>query len=108
MATDQLVQATASRVEVSGWDIDEEFFVENAELHQDLETERRIRLRHPLRKGAVIFVRLLHKSGCERQCPRAYEVDPLAVDERGLCEYRLNSLRTRSRVRAGASPRPPR
>jgi hypothetical protein len=90
-------RAVCYRVEISGWDIDEVFFVENAELDGGEQTEKRVKLRRPLRKGTVVFVRHLLNTGVERDCPMPYEVDPIAVDEKGYCEYRLSRVRSRSR-----------
>jgi hypothetical protein len=61
------------RVEISGWDLDEKFFVEKADLEWS-ESEKKVRLRHALRKGALVFVRLLGRSKEEIDYPLAYEI----------------------------------
>lgn len=95
--TENHLRAVCYRVEISGWDIDERFFVENAEIGGGEQAEKRVKLRRPLRKGTVVFVRHLLSSSIERDSPIAYEVDPIAVDENGFCEYRLSHVRSRIR-----------
>ena len=85
------------RVEVSGWDMDEMFFVEKTEIAWDEEAGKRVKLRRPLRKGSVVFVRLLQTSSVERAYPMAYEVDPLQGEQKGYCEYRLRQVQRRSK-----------
>jgi hypothetical protein len=82
-------------VEISGWDAAEIFFVENAEVDWRGQSEKRVKLRRPLRKRSIIFVRHLHSCGMMRDCPTPYEVDFLHVDESGYCEYRLAPVRSR-------------
>jgi hypothetical protein len=97
VSTENHLRPLCYRAEISGWDMDEIFFVENAEIAGGEQTEKRVKLRRPLRKGAIVFVRHLLNSGAERDCPTAYEVEPMAADENGYCEYRLSSVRSRTR-----------
>jgi hypothetical protein len=97
ISTENQWRAVCYRVEISGWDIDELFFVENAEIGWGEQAEKRVKLRRPLRKGTVVFVRPLLSSGIERDSPTPYLVDPIAVDENGFCEYRLSHIRSRIR-----------
>lgn len=62
------------RVEVSGWDRDEAFFVEKTQFLPNGCHGERIRLRHALRDLAVIFIRVLHTRVPSRVCPVAYQV----------------------------------
>ncbi len=64
---------TCYRIEISGWDLDENFFVELADLDWS-ESVMRVRLQHPLRKGALVFVRLLGESKHASAFPLAYEI----------------------------------
>jgi hypothetical protein len=48
------------RVEVSGWDDNKAFFVENSELEWTEESGKQVTLSRGLANGAVIFLRLLH------------------------------------------------
>jgi hypothetical protein len=53
-----LTQSDRYAVEVSGWNRDENFFVEQTELEWS-EAVQTIRLRHALRERCLIFIRLL-------------------------------------------------
>lgn len=55
------------RVEVSGWDASENFFVEKTGLEWNREEKKEIVLRSFLLEGCVVFVSLLQSSG--RQIP---------------------------------------
>ena len=81
------------RVEVSGWDTDRNFFVEKTELHWDETHGKHTRLSHALRKGSVVFVRLLQVVDVEQSCPVAYEVAPVGNKPN---EFRLKQMRPRS------------
>ncbi len=61
------------RVEVSGWDTTQDFFVEKSELEWNEETGKHVLLRHTLDEGAMIFVRLLQPASEERSLAVAYE-----------------------------------
>lgn len=58
IASDALLQTDSYRVEVSGWDEDEIFFVEKSSLSWDEFAGKHISLQHMLADGAIIFVRL--------------------------------------------------
>jgi hypothetical protein len=64
--------ATSYRVETSGWDLDENFFVEKTDLDWTDE-EKTIRLQHAVRKGTVVFVRLMGLDDQEYSIPVAYQ-----------------------------------
>ncbi|HXN23009.1 MAG TPA: hypothetical protein VOA41_09755 [Candidatus Dormibacteraeota bacterium] len=70
----QLPVVTKYRIEVSGWDENEAFFVEKTDLEWSGRENKRVRLRHLLRDAAVIFVRLLQTSTQAHVCPVAYQV----------------------------------
>jgi hypothetical protein len=70
--TIELLTPTSYRVETSGWDVDENFFVEKTELEWTQE-EKKIFLHHPVRKGALVFVRLMGIDAQDNACPVAYE-----------------------------------
>jgi hypothetical protein len=63
------------RVEVSGWDEDEMFFVEKSQLAGNDITGRHISLQHKLAEGTIVFVRLLHSTAYQQSCPAAYQVE---------------------------------
>ncbi len=86
--------ATASyRVEVSGWDTQDVFFVEKTTLEWDESGGKRVLLRSPVATGAVVFVRLMDPSG-RQAIPVAYHV--LGVgrsDGHGAYEIQISPVR---------------
>jgi len=60
------------QVEISGWDFNENFFVEKTELEWSEEVKT-IRVQHPVRKGTLVFVRLMGTAVRDGSCPVAYE-----------------------------------
>lgn len=79
------------RVEVSGWDIAKDFFVEKTELEWDENDAKRVRLSRSLRKGSMIFVRLLQPTEASPSFPIAYEVDPVGPAD-NCREFRLRQV----------------
>lgn len=77
--------------------MEELFFVEKADLEWSEDSGKRVRLKRPLRKGSVVFVRLLQSTAAVRSNPIAYEVEPLRTCEDGLCEFRLDPVSQRVR-----------
>lgn len=66
------------RVEVSGWDAKENFFVEKTMLDWRAERYREVSLQSRVRQGAVVFVRLLRPLATESDFPIAYQVANVA------------------------------
>jgi hypothetical protein len=62
------------RVEVSGWDSRELFFVEKATFQWTDSGEKSVGLMSRLREGCVVFVRLLHTFAEDANLPVAYRV----------------------------------
>lgn len=85
------------RVEVSGWDTSQSFFVEKTELRWDEIQGKMLLLSRPLHKGSVVFVRLLQVVDPAQYCPIAYEVEPLGPATGALFEFRLRQLHPRLR-----------
>ena len=83
------------RVEVSGWDDNKAFFVENSELEWTNETGKRVTLNRGLTDGAVIFLRLLQPISNERSHPVAYEAELVTRTDEGLRQFRLRPVSTR-------------
>jgi hypothetical protein len=67
----QVAAATSYRVEISGWDLDEKFFVEMTDLEWS-EEKKSVHMRHSIRQGTVLFVRLLGNSAGSVVYPVAY------------------------------------
>lgn len=62
------------RVEVSGWDLGENFFVEKTLLNWDNDGRKEVILRTPLQEGALVFVRLVSETMGNRTIPMTYQV----------------------------------
>ena len=81
----QLTQQAANyRVEVSGWDAAEAFFLEKTVLYWNTSGQE-ISLRSHLREGTVVFVRLLQSFESEENFPVPYVVSknlPVEIDGR--------------------------
>lgn len=87
------------RVEASGWDISEEFFVEKTILTWDPDQGKKIRLRSQIDEGAIVFVRLSHPLETLNNFPVAYQADRIGrPDGRGFCEISLVRLHPKSRL----------
>jgi len=89
------------RVEVSGWDQNQAFFVEKSELEWNEESGKRVALTNAVPDGAVIFLRLLQSLSADRSHPVPYEAEFLAETSEGHRQFRLHpvSPRTVERVR---------
>jgi len=69
----QTCAPTSYRIEVSGWDSDQNFFVEKTALEWS-ELRKVVLLRRCMDKGATIFVRLLSDFALDDSYPLAYEI----------------------------------
>lgn len=88
------------RVEVSGWDASESFFVEKTTLHWGDEGDKDIRLRSSLREGCVVFVRVLQRFSNAEAIPMAYQVARQSEpDDQGCTIVRLAQLYPRPSCR---------
>ena len=86
----ELQPASNLRVEVSGWDETKEFFVENSGLLSTLAGERTVFLRHRLRVGSLVFVRLVAPSGFGKGQPIAHRTESIQpASEGGVSRVRL-------------------
>ena len=96
------------RIEVSGWGLNDAFFVEKTELRWTEGADKKLLLRHAVPEGAVIFVRLMAPENSFGSVPVAYQVEGVQpMNSFGLCEMRLLRLHPRSRAHSGreiASP----
>lgn len=69
--------AVAYRVEVSGWDNRQEFFVEKTDLEWSEEEGKLVLLSRPVVAGSLLFLRLLNPTSIDRVYPVPYQADPL-------------------------------
>ena len=88
------------RVEVSGWDEDEIFFVERSDLAWDDFVGKHISLTHMLPDGAMVFVRALQANGLRQSPPIAYRVEFIGRDPKGHHQFRLNTVHPRYSLEA--------
>lgn len=63
------------RVEVSGWDLGENFFVEKTLLSWQENGSKKVLLRTPLCEGTLVFVRLANDSQGGPGMPVTYQVE---------------------------------
>jgi hypothetical protein len=87
--------ANLYRVEVSGWDDNKAFFVENSELEWTEDSGKQVTLNHGLSNGAVIFLRLLQPISSDRSHPVAYEAELVTKTDDGLGQFRLRPVSLR-------------
>jgi hypothetical protein len=80
------------RVEVSGWDISQSFFVEKPELEWNEVNGKQITLRRVLRKKTMLFARLLQSTAPDRSSPVAYWAEHIATTPQGFHQFRLNQV----------------
>lgn len=89
-------EPTNYRVEVSGWDARENFFVEKTLLAWDKAGKKEITLQAGLRKGCVVFVRLLQTVSIGSNFPVAYQaIEIYRKDPAGRWRVNLEQLRPR-------------
>ena len=94
-AEETLLGTDTFRVEVSGWDENETFFVEKSDLGWDDFAGKHISLQRMLPDGALIFLRLLQPTAIRQPPPAAYQVEFLGCDPEGQHQYRLNAVHPR-------------
>lgn len=83
------------RVEVSGWDENEMFFVEKSDLAWDESVGKHVSLEHMLPDGAIVFVRMLQPTALRQAPPVAYQVEFVGCDPDGSHQFRLNGVQPR-------------
>jgi hypothetical protein len=66
---------TTYSIEVSGWNIDAEFFVERAQLRWDGEGDKFVTLRSAVRTGSLLSVRTINASGTVGPLLMAYRAE---------------------------------
>ena len=86
------------RIEISGWGLDNSFFVERTDLLWTTDGEKRVQQRRTLQEEAVVFVRLLSDEPSSGSLPVAYQVEGVKpMDRNGRCQMRLAQLNPRSK-----------
>lgn len=88
--------------EISGWDAEENFFVEKAILQEDI-GGKRADLRARLRVGSLVFVRMIEETSMHRAIPVTYKVSSISVNiENSAREVGMIRLRPRAAVAKAA------
>lgn len=95
LAAELLLGADSFRVEVSGWDENDVFFVEKSDLAWDDFAGKHISLRRMLPEGAIVFLRMLQPTALRPPSPAAYRVEFIGCDAEGQHQFRLNSVQPR-------------
>jgi len=83
------------RVEVSGWDQDEIYFVEKSNLDWDEFAGKHVSLKHMLPEGAMVFVRTLQPTALRQAPPVPYHVEFIGCDPDGMHQFRLSAVQPR-------------
>ena len=95
MLTEAITGVDHFRVEVSGWDEEEVFFVEKSQLAWDEFAGKHVSLHHMLPEGAIVFVRVLQPTALRQSSPMAYKVEFIGCDPDGLHQFRLTAVQPR-------------
>jgi hypothetical protein len=90
------------RVEVSGWDKNQAFFVEKSELQWSAESGKQVALSHAVPDGAVVFLRLVPCLSTDRSHPVAYETEFVETTPEGKHQFRLHPVSPRIAERGGS------
>jgi hypothetical protein len=90
--SESISAATRYRVEVSGWDVDETFFVEKSELEWREHAMKKVLLQHRVADAGIVFVRLLQSTDMTHCHPVAYQAESLATTPDGRFEVRLHPV----------------
>jgi hypothetical protein len=99
LMSDKAHSSGSYRIEVSGWGLDECYFVEKTDLLWTEGNEKRLLLRHAVPDRAMVFIRLLVDGTPGDSVPVPYQVENLQPMNRiGLCEMRLLPLHPRAKT----------
>ena len=80
------------RVEVSGWDKSQTFFVEKSELEWNEESGKHVTLSSAVPDGSVVFLRLIQPLSADRSQAVPYETEFLSVTPEGHNQFRLHPV----------------
>ena len=84
------------RVEVSGWDKSQTFFVEKSELEWHEESGKHVTLSSEVPDGSVVFLRLIQPPSADRSQSVPYETEYLTMTPDGRHQFRLHPVSPRS------------
>ncbi|MGA9882522.1 MAG: hypothetical protein WBQ34_02260 [Candidatus Acidiferrales bacterium] len=89
-------QQSSYAVEVSGWDANEAFFLENTVLTWTADGIKEIIVHHPVREGSLLFVRLMLPVANTDSCPIACQAVKVIEHAAGRVAIQLAQLRPRA------------
>jgi hypothetical protein len=84
------------RVEVSGWDQNQAFFVEKSDLEWNEDSGKLVVLRNAVPDRALVFLRLLQSLSADRSHPVPYEAEFVAITSEGRQQFRLHPVSPRT------------
>ena len=88
--------AMTYRVEVSGWDVQQNYFVAKADLQWFEDNVKQLVLSCRLGINAILFVRLLNSSDLDRALPVPYQAEYLEPASDGAHRFRLRAIRSKA------------
>jgi hypothetical protein len=91
------------RVEVSGWDKSQTFFVEKSELEWSQESGKHVTLTSAVPDGSVIFLRLIQPLSADRSQSVPYETEFVSDTAEGQHQFRLHPVSPRAANRGGVN-----
>jgi len=74
-------QADEMRVEISGWDLSERFFVERGTLRQGDAEQQKVRIHRQVRVGGLLFLRLMNSTRPSMSFPIAFRVREIRAEK---------------------------
>jgi hypothetical protein len=99
----RLPSTTLYRVEVSGWDKSQTFFVEKSELEWNEEAGKHITLSCAVPDGSVVFLRLIQPLSADRSQSVPYETEFVSATADGHNLIRLNPVNARAATRSSVN-----
>ena len=84
------------RVEVSGWDKSQTFFVEKSELEWNEDSGKHVTLSSAVPDGSVVFLRLIQPLSADRSQSVPYETEFLSVTPEGHNQFRQHPVSPRA------------
>lgn len=95
------LELNSYRVEVSGWDSAQNFFVEKTMLTWTHDGQKQVTVRADLKKDCMLFVRLLQSTRMPSNIPMAYQATQVTQKEADG-RKRVSMVQMRSRVAEGS------
>lgn len=91
------------RVEVSGWDKSQTFFVEKSELEWNEESGKHVTLSSAVPDGSVVFLRLIQPLSADSSQAVPYETEFVSITPGGQNQFRLHPVSPRAADRGSVN-----